>query len=329
MVIIDGIAAAGLFAPFVDCANVHVLGSDAIPEPCVAPAARMAGGELFGEWVQVEGVVRDVAKEPGKALLFVSSGGLRFHAVIQPFTSSTLPVDWLDARVALRGVCWTDVDAENKPTGFTLYVPGTNHVLFLQAGVPDIFRQPAIPSNSPGELLRQSDTRMKVVGTVAFQSPSGYVYLQRDDGAVRARLLVPLARGNQQARYVERPPVIPLRPVNALKSLVPQRWHISLRFCRTQNFGGSVLILNPRQQPWTLVKFSQENLMAGWFRSRGRCWHQRFARSGLSNIRSLFCRLGTRFLKRSGSSPAQIRCRTWPGILMFVPPAFVFSNWES
>ena len=172
----------------------------------------MAAGESFGQWVQVEGVVRDVAKEPEGALLFVSSGGQRFHAVIRPFPGSALPADWLDARVALRGVCWTEVDTEDKPTGFTLYVPGTNWLSVLERGPQDIFRQPAIPIKSNPELCRQSDTRVKVAGTVAFHSLSGYVYLQDEDSAVCARLLVPLARANPHASYADRPPVVPLRP---------------------------------------------------------------------------------------------------------------------
>jgi signal transduction histidine kinase len=212
MVEVEGTAAGGMFAPFVDCAQVKVSGTSAIPEPSEVPASRMAAGELFGQWVQVAGVVRDVAKEANSAILFVSSGGLRFHAVIQPFPGAELPVDWLDARVVLRGVCWTDVDAENKPTGFTLYVPGTNQVAVLHSGERDIFNQPALPMNSHPELRRQSDGRVKVAGTVAFHSLSGHVYLQEEGGAVRARLLVPLARGNPQARYLERPPVTPLRP---------------------------------------------------------------------------------------------------------------------
>src|SRR5438128_191637 len=99
MVVVEGSAAGGVFAPFVDCANVRVIGSSAIPEPCEAPAGRMAAGELFGQWVQVERVVRDLAKEPDRVILFVSSGGLRFHSVIQPFSGSALPLEWLDARV--------------------------------------------------------------------------------------------------------------------------------------------------------------------------------------------------------------------------------------
>ena len=212
LVMVEGLAAAGMFAPFVDQANVRVMGSSAIPEPCEAPAARMAAGELFGQWVQVEGVVRDVAKEPDRAQLFVSSGGLRFHAVIQPFPGPGLPVAWVDARVILHGVCWTDVDAENKPIGFTLYVPGTNYIQFLHPGTTDPFSQPAVPLSSQPELRRQSDTRIKVAGTVTFHSASGHLYLQDDSGVLHARLLFPLARGNPQARYVERQGMAQLRP---------------------------------------------------------------------------------------------------------------------
>jgi signal transduction histidine kinase len=59
--------------------------------------------------------------------------------------------------------------------------------------------------------LRQSDDRLKVVETVTYHSPDGYVYLQCPDGPVRARLLVPLGLRNPQARHVERVPIVPLR----------------------------------------------------------------------------------------------------------------------
>jgi len=209
---VAGETAAGMFAPFISKADVQVEGSSSIPEPCEAPATRMAAGELFGQWVQVEGVIRDVATEGDRALLFVSSGGLRFHAVIRPFPGPDLPVAWLDARVILRGVCWTDVDAENKPTGFTLYVPGTQDLFFLHPGQTNIFAQPVLTMNLRPELRRQSDARVKVSGIVAFHSPSGHLYLEDEHGALRARLLAPLVRGNPQARYVDRPPVVPLHP---------------------------------------------------------------------------------------------------------------------
>jgi signal transduction histidine kinase len=211
-VAVEGTAAGGTFAPFVDCANVRVIGSDSVPEPCAAPASRLAAGELFGQWVQVEGVVRDVAKAIDAATLFVSSGGQRFNAVVQPFPGQDLPADWLDARVILRGVCWTEVNDENQPTGFTLYVPGTNQMFFARAGERDPFRRPYLPATGYSALLRQSDTRVKVDGTVLYQSPGGFLYLQTEGGPLRARVLVPLPRSNPQARYLERPSPTILKP---------------------------------------------------------------------------------------------------------------------
>src|SRR5205814_5059525 len=96
--------------------------------------------------------------------------------------------------------------------GFTLYVPGAEHLSVIHPGEQDIFRQPTLPLNLHPELRRQSDARVKVAGVVAFHSPDGHVYLQGDGGAVGARLLVPLSRGNPQAHYLERPPVAPLQP---------------------------------------------------------------------------------------------------------------------
>lgn len=212
VVTVEGTTAAGTFAPFVNRAGVRLEGTAAMPDPCETPATRLAAGELSGQWVQVEGVVRDLAQDQERAELFVSSGGLRFHAVIQPFAGATLPVEWLDAGVILRGVCWTEVDAESKPTGFTLYVPGTNHLFIVQSGKTDPFRQLPLALSSQPELRRQADSRVKVAGVVAFHSPGGHLYLRDAYGPVHARLLVPLARGNPQAQYVERPALPPLRP---------------------------------------------------------------------------------------------------------------------
>jgi signal transduction histidine kinase len=212
-VIVEGMAAAGSFAPFIDCASVQFSGYGPIPQACEAPAARLAAGEMSGQWVQIEGVIRDIAKEPDRALLFVSSAGMRFHGVIQPFTGTALPQDWIDARVLLRGVCWTDVDAESKPVGFTLFVPGTNQLFFLRPGKRDIFLEPALPLNHP-ELRRQSDNRVRITATVVFHSLSGYLYLRDAEGntALRARLLVPLSLGSRQTTYLERPVLEPLMP---------------------------------------------------------------------------------------------------------------------
>src|SRR6185369_484845 len=69
----EGVAAAGTFAPFLDQAEVRITGSAPMPTPRISPAAAMAGGDQFGQWVQVDGVVRDLLMDPNQAVVFVSS----------------------------------------------------------------------------------------------------------------------------------------------------------------------------------------------------------------------------------------------------------------
>jgi signal transduction histidine kinase len=207
---VEGIIGAGWLAPNLIDGHLRVLGNAPIPEPRPISAARLAAGGFFGQWVSVEGVVRDVAWNGNRRILFVSSGGLRFHTIQRPCEDGALPTNWIDARVELRGVCWTDVDRENKPMGFTLYMPGTNHIRFLREGL-DPFSRSALPATDAA-VHRQSDDRVKMAGTVLFHAPNGIVFLRTETGAVEARLLVPLARVGPKGHYLDRPPLLPLTP---------------------------------------------------------------------------------------------------------------------
>jgi signal transduction histidine kinase len=212
LVDLSGVAGGGLIAPMLVDAQVRVLGTAPMPAPARVLTTRLAAGEAYGQWVAIEGVVRDIAWNAGKRILFISSSGLRFHAVMQPCSDTTLPTNWIDARVELRGVCSTDVDREHKPMGFTLYMPGTNGITFLSPKPVDPFDQPALSVRSNPKMRRQSDERVKIVGTILFQSPAGSIYLRTDTGAAEARLLVPLARAGPKGRYLDRPLVPALRP---------------------------------------------------------------------------------------------------------------------
>ena len=209
---VTGRVGAGQLSPIIKGAVVEVLGQTLSPMPHNVSAARLASGESFGQWVELDGAVRDVARDMSRLFVFVSSGGIRFHAVIQALESSTLPADWLDAKVRLRGVCWTDVDRENKPAGFTLYLPGTNTITFLRNGSSNIFSAPDLPESERSDLKRQSDRRVKLSGVVLFHSPAGEIFFQDKTGPVQARLLVPLAKASPNGIYLERPQVSPLAP---------------------------------------------------------------------------------------------------------------------
>jgi signal transduction histidine kinase len=205
LVKVTGRVGAGLLAPIIRRGTLEVLGQASLPVPRKVSAASLAAGESFGQWVELDGAVRDVARDMSRLFVFVSSAGIRFHAVIQSPEFSTLPADWLDANVRLRGVCWTDVDRENKPAGFTLYLPGTNTITFLRSGSSNIFSTPILVESERTNLNRQSDRRVKLSGVVLFHSPAGEIFFQDKSGPVQARLLVPLAKASPNGLYLERP----------------------------------------------------------------------------------------------------------------------------
>ncbi len=209
---VTGRVGAGLLSPIIRRGTLEMLGQTSLPPPHKASAASLAAGESFGQWVELDGAVRDVARDMSRLFVFVSSAGIRFHAVIQSPESSTLPADWLDAKVRLRGVCWTDVDRENKPAGFTLYLPGTNTITFLRNGSSNIFSAPVLAESERTNLNRQSDRRVKLSGVVLFHSPAGEIFFWDQTGPVQARLLVPLAKASPNGIYLERPQLSPLAP---------------------------------------------------------------------------------------------------------------------
>jgi signal transduction histidine kinase len=202
LVELEGRTGGALIAPMLVDVQARVLGTGPMPEPRKVPVTRLAAGDAYGQWVAIEGVVRDIAWNAGRRILFISSGGLRFHTLMQPCADSGLPTNWIDARVEVRGVCSTDVNRENKPVGFTLYMPGTNEITFLSLKSANPFDQPALSVKS-AQLRHQSDDRAKVAGTVLFHAPGGAVYLRTDTGPVEARLLVPLARAGPKGRYID------------------------------------------------------------------------------------------------------------------------------
>jgi signal transduction histidine kinase len=209
---VTGRVGAGTFTPIVKNAQARIIGNGPMPKPLAAGAASLVAGEHYGQWVEVEGSIRDVAWSMDHLILFVSSGGLRFHAIVQPHSQRELPTDWLDARVALRGVCLTDANQEGKPMGFTLYAPGASFLEFRHPGASNLLAGWSAQSPSRAELLQQSDDRLRVRGTVLFHSAQDVLYLNTASGPLQARLLVPLAKVNPEGLYLERPKVPRLRP---------------------------------------------------------------------------------------------------------------------
>src|SRR5262249_41892224 len=137
-----GVTASGSYAPFVDRAAIQVVGEAPMPEALRLPVARMMAGEGCWQYVRIEGVVRDMNRNPLTLALSTAAEGRRFTAYLYGYNqvrSSGLPLEWLEARVVIEGVCGTLVNDRDKPIGFNLSLSDTSQVHLLTPGNTNLF----------------------------------------------------------------------------------------------------------------------------------------------------------------------------------------------
>jgi PAS domain S-box-containing protein len=209
---VSGELQAGLLAPFINRARVEVLGTAPMPEPLRVPLARLHAGEFPARWVEVNGVIRDVVQEEDFFILFIRSGGSRIPVFAMSTREKRLPLEWLDAPVVVKGVAWPEVDREGKHIGTWIHVATTDFLSITPPAHTNVFAQPVLSLGTSPQLQRLSDTRLKVAGTVLYQSPSGRVFFRDETGAAQAELLVPLVRSTAWAKLVPRSPAPRLQP---------------------------------------------------------------------------------------------------------------------
>src|SRR5262245_24045444 len=144
---VDGITESGLSAPIVVQAAIRVLEEAPLPKPLRLPVARMMAGEGCWQYVRLEGVVRDMNRDVPNLALSLASEGRRvtaFYFGYNRIREKGLPLEWLEARVSLDGICWTDVNDRNQTIGFHLVFMDTNQVRVLTPGQTNLFDLPLL-----------------------------------------------------------------------------------------------------------------------------------------------------------------------------------------
>jgi PAS domain S-box-containing protein len=193
-VVVTGRTYPAQFAVHVSDAQIRVLGRGGMPEPKRPDPTRLATGEDFGTWVALEGRVVDVYCEGPTSVLMLASKGHRFFVMGLMREMGALPggaeppLDWLDARVEVQGVCWTEVDRWDRPYSFRIHTPGTNFVTRIEPGARDVFARPVVPIRNLRAGLPPADPRVKVLGTATHWVADQVVFLEDETGAIRARL---------------------------------------------------------------------------------------------------------------------------------------------
>jgi len=112
----------------------------------------------------------------------------------------------LEARVIVRGVCENEVDIAGRPTLTRLALCDTHSVEVLREGRTNIWEVALDRSRNGDRNRKPSDDRIKLAGTVLFQSAMGRIFLRDEAGALQAWQLVTLPRRGSRGYFVERPP---------------------------------------------------------------------------------------------------------------------------
>jgi len=177
-VLLWGVTAPGDFAPVVEKPRVRVVGRAPFPQPSRMSEEEIYLGRADSQWVELEGIVRDI--QPGRrTTLLIGWGPHQFRA----YFDGPAP-DWTDARVRLRGAVGSRFNAQRQLLGISLYVPGQGQdtVVERAASVPDDGPVRPIRSLLQFSTKESPGHRVHLRGTVEASNPRGPTWIRDDSG---------------------------------------------------------------------------------------------------------------------------------------------------
>jgi PAS domain S-box-containing protein len=195
---LNGITAAGAFAPVVTAMSWTTLGTTTLPVARRITLEQALTGVEEGQWVELRGYVRDVVPDGLWTRVSVTTSAGGFSAFVAP-SEDVAPVK--GAVVAIRGVCSAIPNDHRQLVGVELWVPFAQSIQVDEAPLPDVFAVPAqsIASLREFTTLESLNRRVRVTGVVLDHAPGRYLLMQDGDEGllVLSRDSAPLDRGDR------------------------------------------------------------------------------------------------------------------------------------
>jgi PAS domain S-box-containing protein len=174
-------------APAIIYPRLRTLGSHSMPVLQQVSFERSAVGKQNGLWVEAEGVIHALGVENDQAFLTIVSGDSRFKAKIPYFKDRPLPMNLVDAKVRVKGVCRTIFNSRKQSNGFELLVQGMEQITVLKEAPADSF---AIPVRLIDSLMRlteeDSSHRVKLQGIVTLVRAGRALFIQDETAGIYA-----------------------------------------------------------------------------------------------------------------------------------------------
>ena len=183
---IAGNTGPGDFASIIEASQIRVVGHPGLP----AQARRvtmddLASGVYDTDWIQVEGRVRSIHREPNIVALVIASKGGSFGAVTVPEAG----VDYdrlVDSLIQLTANTAPSFNQRRQMVAVHLFFPSMRQVRVLEPAPPDPFGQPPI---SVLDMFRFSPDasvlhRVHIQGTVTLSWPGRLLCIQDRDASL-------------------------------------------------------------------------------------------------------------------------------------------------
>ncbi|HXM41153.1 MAG TPA: ATP-binding protein [Bryobacteraceae bacterium] len=173
LVEMEGVTEIPDFAPQIGRPRYRVIGQAPLPQPQHPSLERMLSSAEDSQWVETQGIVRQVGLLEGLLILDVAVAGGRLRAVVPGVhagVNSPVPGQFVDADVRIRGACGAIFNNRLQQVGILLYVPGLKQVEILKPG-GDTFAAEVQPIETVARFAPQRSLghRIRVQGVVTLQ----------------------------------------------------------------------------------------------------------------------------------------------------------------
>ena len=166
----EGVTEIPDFAPQIGQPRYRVIGTAPLPEPKRPSLERMISSAEDSQWVETQGIVRQVKLLDGLLTFDVAVPGGRLKALV-PGIRGPVPTQFVDAEVRIRGACGAIFNNKLQLLGILLYVPDLSQIQALKTP-GDPFAKPVAALDTVARFApqRSQGHRIRVQGTVTLQN---------------------------------------------------------------------------------------------------------------------------------------------------------------
>jgi PAS domain S-box-containing protein len=197
LVEMQGVTEVPDFAPQIGKPSYRVVGHAPLPPAKRPSLERMLSTAEDSQWVETQGVVRQVRLQDGLLTLDVAVAGGRLQATVPGVPADVygpLPSRLVDAEVRIRGACGAIFNKKLQLVGILLYVPDMRQIEVLKPP-GDPFAKDVQPIDTLARFAPQQSLghRIRVQGVVTLQDSGRTVYLSDGRTGLRIETSAPVA----------------------------------------------------------------------------------------------------------------------------------------